>query len=163
MSAPNASIYKLENVPLFEAIYGKGLISLGGLPAVDEMFSEVKLFGKNLLDIGSGIGGIDHYLAEKHSAHVTGLEVEAWMCAFAFASASPSLQNQLRFVTYNPDGSIPLASVSMDLVFSKGVLTNVADKKSLFHELARVLKPHGELCLVDWLVPSEHPRPKDFI
>ena len=75
----NDEIYKKENVALFEAIYGSGLISLGSLAAVDQMFQGMDLHKKHLLDIGFGLGGMAHYLAQKEEAFVTGLEVHPWM------------------------------------------------------------------------------------
>jgi len=65
MAKNEDEIYRLENVPVFEAIYGKGLISLGGYDAAEQMFDGLELNGEHLLDIGSGIGGIAHHLAAK--------------------------------------------------------------------------------------------------
>ena len=62
----NDEIYTLKNVPLFEAMYGTGLISLGGYEAVDAMFKGIDLRSKKILDIGSGIGGMAHYLSKKY-------------------------------------------------------------------------------------------------
>jgi len=49
-------VYTPENVPLFEAMYGPGLISLGGYEAIDQMVKDVGIKAKHLLDVGSGIG-----------------------------------------------------------------------------------------------------------
>ncbi|MBI2603551.1 MAG: methyltransferase domain-containing protein [Deltaproteobacteria bacterium] len=148
------SFYQPENIEIFEAIYGNGLISLGGLVAVDKMFEESDLNGKYLLDIGFGLGGMAHYLAETKNAYVTGLEVHPWMTQHATKTAPFSIKDRVKFVVYNEDNTIPLASESIDLAYSKGVLTNVQDKKSLFLEISRVLKIHGQICLIDWLNPS---------
>ncbi|MDB2415005.1 methyltransferase domain-containing protein [Rickettsiales bacterium] len=149
-------IYTLKNVPLFEAMYGTGLISLGGYEAVDDMFGGIVLANKKLLDIGSGIGGMAHYLSEKYGAHVTGLEVHPWMAEYSKEKTPPAIKNKTAFIFYNKDGSIPLPSGSLDIVYSKGVLTNVKDKESLFKEVARILKSGGEIFLIDWLVPEEN-------
>jgi len=148
-------IYTLENVPIFEAIYVTGLISLGGYLAVDKMFEGLDVSGKNLLDVGSGIGGIAHYLAHKYNAHVTGLEIHPWMAKYATQKAVHSIQNKVDFVIYNSDGSIPLPSEHYDIIYSKGVLTNVSNKPALFAEIFRLLKPSGILCFVDWLTPED--------
>lgn len=149
-------IYAEANVPVFEAIYGKGLISLGGLKAVDNMFAGVELKGKRLLDIGSGIGGMAHYLAQKHGCHVTGLELYDWMATYATKHAPTDLANQLQFITYDASGAIPLDDSSIDIVFSKGVLTNVKDKATLFANIYRVLVVGGQIIFVDWLVPENN-------
>ena len=147
-------VYKKENITLFEAIYGRGLISLGGFAAVAEMFKGIELRNKHLLDIGFGTGGMAHYLAEQEQAFVTGVEVHEWMTEHALSTAPEKIKDNLRFLVYSPDGTIPLQANSIDLAYSKGVLTNVSDKKSLFTEIARVLKSGGQICFIDWLVPE---------
>lgn len=148
-------IYRLENVPVFEAMYGKGMISPGGHLAVDRMFEGIDLSHKHVLDIGFGIGGIAHYLASTFDVQVTGLEVHPWMVDYATRTTPEVAAGRVQFLTYDDQGNIPLPSACIDLVYSKGVLTNVEDKRSLFQEIVRVLRPHGELCLIDWLVPPE--------
>ncbi len=152
-------IYKLENVPIFEAMYGTGLISLGGYPAVEQMLTGLNLSKKKLLDVGSGIGGMAHYLAQKYNTHVTGLEIYPWMAEYAAQKSAKNIKNQIDFVIYKPDGTIPLPSEHYDIIYSKGVLTNVSNKPALFTELFRLLKPSGTLCLIDWLTPeSQGPK-----
>jgi hypothetical protein len=73
------SINKPENMNHFEAIYGPGLISMGGLGAVDRMFQDLDLNGKHLLDNGFGPGRIAHCLAETMGLSVTCLEVHSCM------------------------------------------------------------------------------------
>lgn len=145
--------YRLENVPSFEAVYGKGLISLGGFQAVDEMLAGLEVRRKELLDIGSGIGGIAHYLAAEYGARLRGLEVHEWMVTFARQATPEAIRNNVEFLTYDRNGDIPLPDACIDLAYSKGVLTNVEDKQSLFGEIARVLRPGGRICLIDWLAP----------
>jgi phosphoethanolamine N-methyltransferase len=147
-------IYTLKNVPLCEAMYGPGLISLGGYEAVDEMIKGIDLRGKKILDIGSGIGGMAHYLSKKYGALVTGLDIHPWMAKYSMSTAPAEVKERVNFICYSGDGTIPLPSKEFDVIYSKGVLTNVEDKKSLFKELHRLLKSSGTLCLIDWLVPE---------
>lgn len=155
MASNSDEIYRLEHVPIFEAMYGKGLISLGGYPAVERMFTDVDLHRKHLLDIGFGIGGIAHYLASTFDVQVTGVEIHPWMVDYATDSTLESAKERVRFLTYDEQGHIPLPPECIDLAYSKGVLTNVEDKRSQFQEVVRVLQPHGELCLIDWLAPAD--------
>jgi len=146
--------YIEKNVPLFEAIYGKGLISLGGYQAIDNMFQNVELKDKTILDIGSGIGGMAYHLAEKYHCHVVGLEVRQWMADYAMKNAPKPLKSNLKFISYTPDGPIPVSDQSIDICCSKGVLTNVENKLTLFQECHRILNNKGQLVLIDWLVPE---------
>lgn len=148
-------IYRLEHVPIFVAMYGKGLISLGGYAAVDRMFAGLDLHHKHVLDIGFGIGGMAHYLAATCDAQVTGVELQAWMVDYATETTPAAAKGKVHFLTYGEQGNIPLPPACIDLAYSKGVLTNVKDKRSLFQEIARVLRPHGEICLIDWLAPPD--------
>ncbi len=148
------NFYRLENVPSFEAIYGKGLISLGGFQAVDEMMAGLEVGRKELLDIGFGIGGMAHYLAAEYDARVWGLEIHEWMVTFARHATPAAIRNNVEFLTYDRNGNIPLSDACIDLAYSKGVLTNVEDKQCLFGEVARVLRPGGRICLIDWLAPA---------
>ncbi len=150
----NDSFYRPDAVPVFEAIYGPGLISLGGYAAVDEMVAGLDIRGKDLLDVGFGLGGIAHYLAVEYGARVRGVEVEAWMVDHAIRTAPTAVRDRVEFMTYDDNGRIPLPDDCIDLVYSKGVLTNVADKPLLFRELARLLRRGGEFCLIDWVAPE---------
>lgn len=154
MPQPLDEIYTPENVPLDESLYGKGLISLGGYEAVDRMVEGLDLSGKTLLDIGSGIGGIPIHLAQTYNCSVIGLDIYPWMEEYATGQVDPELRGRVRFVTGTPGDPLPLESESVDLVYSKGVLTNIKDKLSLFKEIHRVLKPGGETCFIDWVVPE---------
>ncbi len=154
MAKHEDEIYQLKNVPTFEAIYGKGLISLGGYAAVDHMVG-LDLHQKHVLDIGFGIGGMAHYLASKFDARVTGLEVQPWMVDYATQVTPDQVKGRVRFLTYDDQGHIPMPSSCVDMAYSKGVFTNIEDKRSLLKEIARVLRPAGQLCLIDWLAPPE--------
>lgn len=147
-------IYTEQNVPLFEAIYGTGLISLGGYEAVDDMLSGLALKGMHCLDVGSGIGGMAYHIAKNYDANVTGLELHHWMSHYCLKNAPEEIKDRLDFVSYDKDGQIPCMPGSFDLVYSKGVLTNIQDKKSLFKQLSQLLKSTGQLRLVDWLQPD---------
>lgn len=147
-------IYVEENVPLFEAIYGSGLISLGGFEAINKMFSSSNLQDKQILDVGSGIGGMAYYLAEQYHCKVIGLEIHQWMAKYATAHAPKNIKDKLEFISYPPDGPIPVSDERIDICCSKGVLTNVEKKLELFQELYRTLKNKGQIVFIDWLVPE---------
>lgn len=156
MTKNKDQIYSLEGVPVFEAMYGESLMSLGGFEAVDSMFDQMQLADKKILDIGSGIGGMAYHLCEKHSARVIGLEIYPWMVEYATMRTPAAIKDMVDFICYDEDGGIPLPSQSLDIVCSKGVLTNVKDKRVLFKEVHRLLNDSGELCLVDWMSPEKN-------
>jgi 2-polyprenyl-3-methyl-5-hydroxy-6-metoxy-1,4-benzoquinol methylase len=145
--------YQPDSIPLFESIYGKNLISLGGLAAIDNMFSDLNIQGLKALDIGFGIGGVAFYLAEKYKMKVTGIEIHPWMVEYARTHTPTNLLNSLEFHIYNSNGSFPYDPETFDLVYSKGVLNHVADKVSLFKQVNTALNHNGLFVIADWIFP----------
>ncbi len=146
--------YQPDNIPLFEAMYGDGLISLGGLVAIDNMFSDLRIDELKALDLGFGLGGTAYYLAEKYKMKISGVEVHPWMVQYADDKKPLALTNQLEFTTYDKTGKLPYPSATFDLVYSKGVLNHVADKLSLFKQVNYVLKSDGLFVIADWIFPK---------
>jgi phosphoethanolamine N-methyltransferase len=65
------------------------------------------------------------------------------------------LIGNVTFVHQNANGSsYPYADNVFDIVFSKESLLHVDDKASLLKEIFRVLKPDGQLIILDWLVDT---------
>lgn len=150
--------YHPDHVALFEAIYGKNLISLGGLAAIDNMFTGLNIRGLNALDLGFGLGGVAFYLSEKYKMSITGIEMYLWMVQYAKNHTPPKLAPRLEFDTYDSFGNFPYQQELFDLVYSKGVLNHVADKFSLFKEVNKVLKPQGLFVIADWIFS----KPTDY-
>ncbi len=152
---PNQSdpIYCPENVLLFETLYGKNLISLGGTDAIENLFSDYEIKKLTAMDLGFGLGGVAYYLSEKYDMKIYGVEVPQWMAEYATQHAPPHLQQQLIFSTYDEAGLIPFDSNSFDIVYSKGVLNHVKNKLPVFQEVKRLLKPNGLFIIADWIFP----------
>ena len=57
-------------------MWGKGFLSPGGPEEVDDMLRGEVVTGRRVLDIGSGLGGVDLLLVERHGAgEVVGIDV----------------------------------------------------------------------------------------
>ena len=155
--------YRLENVPLYEAIYGKNLISLGGLDAIKNMFSDLNIKGLTALDLGFGLGGVAFYLAKSHAMKVTGIEVHPWMANYAQAHTPKDIAHLLKFEVYNEAGKMPFKAASFDIVYSKGVLNHVRNKEILFDKVNALLKPTGLFVIADWIHPQATQDPAGFL
>ncbi len=139
-----------------EGAYGDGMMSEGGVEGIELMFDEVSLKGKTALDIGSGLGGVAFYLAEKNSMKITGLEVNPWMVTEATRRIPEHLQGTVDFLLTTSNGNWPLPQDSYDLIYSKGVLTHLESKDEMFQECHRLLKDNGLFIITDWLSPVEN-------
>lgn len=146
-----------ENYCLFlEAAYGSCMMSEGGSQAIDRMLSKETLTNAKLLDIGFGLGGVAFHLAEQYNAYVAGVEINPWMVDEAKRRTPKPLNALIDFKEYHPEAALPFPDAYFDIVFSKGVLTHLRDKTTLFNESNRVLKPRGVFVIDDWLSPHKN-------
>jgi SAM-dependent methyltransferase len=141
-----------------EQIWGDGFLSPGGPAEVARIIGDHGVAGASVLDIGSGRGGVDILLARVHEADcVVGIDVQADMVAHATQrAAAAGLSDRVRFEVVAP-GPLPFEDSGFDVVFSKDAIVHVADKRALYQEVFRVLRPDGRLFVGDWLRgPDEH-------
>jgi phosphoethanolamine N-methyltransferase len=143
--------YDANMLAMLELIWGEGFLSPGGPAAVDAIVAGLELAGKRVVDIGSGLGGVDVHLARQHGARVIGMEIAAPLVALATAKvAAAGLADRIDLRHCAP-GPLALDDGSLDVVFSKDSLIHVADKDAAFRDYFRVLVPGGWLAMSDWM------------
>lgn len=111
--------------------------------------------GETVVDIGCG-AGMDLLLAAK-AVGSTGRAVGVDMTEAMAASARESIEAlglSHAEVRVGDALDLPVASDSVDVVISNGVLNLVPDKPSAFAEIVRILKPGGRLQLGDIIVEA---------
>lgn len=124
--------------------------------------------GRTVLDLGCG-SGRDCYLVSRlvgPTGYVIGVDMTAEQLAVArrhreyhaqkAGMAAPNVQ-----FLHGPIEdleSLGLGDASVDVVISNCVLNLAADKRRVFSEIARVLKPGGELCFADIFADRRLPR-----
>jgi phosphoethanolamine N-methyltransferase len=135
-----------------ELVWGEGFLSPGGAEEVEALLQGEDIRAKRVLDIGSGLGGVDRLLVERHGAgEVVGIDVEPALVEQASARiAGEGLAGRVRFLTVEP-GPLPFGDESFDLVLSKDSLVHVADKPALYRDVLRVLKRGSPFVASDWL------------
>src|SRR5262249_8909048 len=96
-------------------VWGEGFLSPGGPGEVAEMLGGVDLAGRSVLDIGSGLGGIDVLLVAKHNAaEVIGIDVEPELIESARRLvAQKRLGDRVRFELVAP-GRLPFGDARFD-------------------------------------------------
>ncbi len=134
--------YTDEFITKLQIAFGKGFLSPGGVEEVAKIVEGIDLNGKEVLDIGVGIGGPACLLVTNHGAgKVTGIDVEEPVLREAQATvSSQNLENQIDLQIVTP-GSLPFDDATFDVVFSKDSIIHIPDKQSLFSEVYRVLNP----------------------
>jgi len=153
--------YDDEMTALLEVVWGEGFMSPGGDAEVGRIVAGLDLSGARVLDIGSGLGGADVFLATLGPAEIVGIDVEATLKPKAEALARKrGVSAVCRFQTVEP-GPLPFADGTFDLVFSKDAIIHIADKAALADDVMRVLKPSGVFAASDWLAGyADEPSPE---
>ncbi|MGD9744252.1 MAG: class I SAM-dependent methyltransferase [Dongiaceae bacterium] len=137
-------------VAMLELIWGEGFMAPGGPALVRETLQGLKLDNARVLDIGSGLGGGDLVLAEL-GANVVGIDIEPGLIRRAERLiARKGRASQVQFELVAP-GPLPFPDGAFDLVYSSGAFTQIADKRAIFAEVKRVLRPGGWLAAYDWM------------
>lgn len=144
--------YAKDFTDALQFMWGEGFLSPGGPEEVAEMVAGIDLSGKRVLDIGSGLGGVDLLLATTHgAAEVIGIDVEPQLVESACALiAAKGLTERVTFQLVAP-GPLPFPDASFDVVFSKDAMVHIENKAVLYAEVLRVLKPGGWFTAADWL------------
>jgi phosphoethanolamine N-methyltransferase len=137
-------------------VYGEGFLSPGGPQEVAEIVRGVDLCGKQVLDIGCGVGGPAIALAETFKAgRVVSIDIQpAQIERISRCVESMGLGGRV-IPTLVVPGRLPFEDDSFDIVFSKEAINESSDKAFMFQEIFRVLKPGGWLLASDWMKGDE--------
>ncbi len=120
--------------------------------------------GEVVLDIGSG-GGIDCFEASRRvgeAGKVIGIDMTDEMLALARTHA-PTVAENLGYPTSNVDfrkgfaDAMPVENGQIDLIISNCVINLAPDKKKVFQEMYRVLRPGGRFTISD--IVADQPIP----
>ncbi|HBE94887.1 MAG TPA: hypothetical protein DDW80_05525 [Desulfovibrio sp.] len=90
---------------------------------------------------------------------VIGLDMTPDMIARAEANAAQAKAANVRFLLADLE-HLPLPEASADVVLSNCVINLCPDKRAVYREIFRVLRPGGRICIADVLL--ERPLPESL-
>ena len=115
--------------------------------------------GETVLDLGSG-PGLDVFLAAREvgpGGRVIGVDMTPAMLERARANAAKIGLSHVEFREGRLE-ALPVESGSIDAVTSNCVINLVPDKRAVFAEVARVLRPGGRVVISDILLRGRLPE-----
>jgi phosphoethanolamine N-methyltransferase len=148
------SEYHDAMITMLELIWGPGFMVPGGEGNVAKMLKGLDVRDKRVLDVGCGIGGPAFIIAEKYGAYVVGTDIETQLVERARVRARDlGLADRTEFLVVEP-GPLGFPDASFDVIMASGTFTQVDDKRAMYAECLRVLRPGGSLTCYDWMKPE---------
>jgi len=120
------------------------------------------LAGERLVDIGSG-AGFDSFVAATFvgpEGYVVGVDMTPEMLDKSRGTAAALAANNVEFREGLAE-SLPVGDGWADVVISNGVINLCADKRAVFAEIRRVLRPGGRLQFAD--IANGRPVPPEAL
>ena len=156
MNAGTKSQYNETFAEALQWLWGDGYLAPGGSEDVEALLTGVEVEGRDVLDIGCGLGVITVMLASKFGAKsVVGIDVEQHLIDHSTKrSAAAGVSDQVSFEFVEP-GPLPFPDASLDMVFTKDVIVHIPDKEVFYKDILRILKTGGVLVGSDWLRGGE--------
>uniref|UniRef100_A0A453PK90 Methyltransferase type 11 domain-containing protein n=2 Tax=Aegilops tauschii subsp. strangulata TaxID=200361 RepID=A0A453PK90_AEGTS len=120
------------------------------------LFSQLSVAGKNILELGVGTGPNLKYYASADGVNVIGVDPNIYMEEYSRAAATSAGLPSSNFTFRRGVGeALPAEDGSMDAVIGTLVLCSVKDTDMALREIKRVLKPGGLYLFIEHVAAAD--------
>lgn len=136
-------------------LFGEGCTFPGSTSAITQLIEPLQLDeGMDVVDIGAGIGTAARIIAQETGANVEALEMDPGQLELAQQFAEQAGLGDRVTTVEGILGNCAIEPGSRDAIFGRETLLGVADKDAAFLEMWSLLKPGGQILLVDFIAKS---------
>jgi len=142
--------------PTVEALGAVDEFHVGGRPATKRLVDQLGLTAADhVLDIGSGLGGTARYIASQTEARATGVDLTLEYVEVArWLTEAVGLSELVTFV-HGSAAELPADQGPFSAATMVHVGMNIADKASVFDQLAAVLERGAKFAIYDVMLTGE--------
>jgi cyclopropane fatty-acyl-phospholipid synthase-like methyltransferase len=115
----------------------------------------------HVLDAGCGVGGTAIYLANTHSCHVKGITLSSAQYRQGLKYVKEANLEHLIDLSVQDYNLTNFANESFDLVFGVESFCHAHEKADVYKEAYRLLKPGGQLVIIDSIKTEKGTKPEN--
>jgi sarcosine/dimethylglycine N-methyltransferase len=127
---------------------------------VERMADQLREVGPKtrILDVGAGYGGAGRYLAGRFGCHVSCLNLSEIQNQRNREMTQAAGLSSLVDVVYGNFEQLPFEANAFDVVWSQDAILHSGDRPRVLDEIARVLRPGGQLIFTDPMQADDCPQ-----
>lgn len=145
-----------------QRLFGEGCLFPGAEQIIAHQIEPLTIEkSMSILDIAAGIGTATRVLARRTGATVDGLEADPTQVEQAYRISEKAGLGKQAIVIEGALGHCDIAPGTQDIIFGREALLGVADKETMFQDIWSLLKPGGEILLLDYITKDEAAAKKD--
>lgn len=143
-------LWHADRIKVAEQLWGADFTSPGGVEHAAYLIKPFGITNKmSILDLSAGLGGVARHIGREYKAWVTGLEASKMLADIGNErSLKEGLGKHAPISNYDPSNFT--LTRTFECIFAKEAFFTVSDKDALLAQLAKALKPGGQLLFTDY-------------
>jgi SAM-dependent methyltransferase len=147
------AIWPRERIEVAQILWGPEFLSPLDRTQILEFARPLAIAkGRAVLDAGAALGGATRAISQEHSTYVYGLEPSAELAGVGMDLTLHHEMKTMAPVAAYDAKKTPLKPAGFDRALVHELLFTFADKDELLRQIARALKPEGQILIADYFI-----------